>query len=134
MSYNIDLFETVKCELTIALDDLLEFSEQRDYITVKQKKGGMIKASGISEGFELEGTKGANDVITVEKINTWGEGSGHGMDVFKELLELTRGKLKAVLYWEGGNEVEKFVCIDGKVSITDVDIKAMLFPEEFTNE
>jgi len=118
MSYNINTWKTKKLEnFSIELDAFYEMDE----CEVVLGKGGYIKVTGPSEGFEVTG-KLVGDRVLVHSIESWGEGSGWAMEAMKVLLAHSTGTLLATLVWEGGDSIERLTVIDGVVTEVEADI------------
>ena len=123
MSYNIDNWKTKKIDNLIIPIKALYEHEREDFHPSKPELD--IKTGKVSidcfEG-EIKGTLN-NGLLTVEKIQIYGEGSGTIFgNVIKPALQQSKGELEAILVWERGDTIEKLIVIDGYVEETPIDL------------
>lgn len=121
MSYNINHWTTKELRgLRIPLKRL----EDVDYLEGPEldTKTGTLTYDRLSEGFELRGKQDGN-VLVVEYITSYGEGSGHTFDDLEEILSESTGYLRAVLVWEGGDSITRLVVDNGKVTNEDIELE-----------
>jgi hypothetical protein len=62
--------------------------------------------------------------MVVESITNYGDGSGiFHFDYFKkEWLPESKGKLEAVLIWEGGDSITRLTAVDGVVEEKEIEL------------
>lgn len=114
MSYNITRWKTKTLEdLTISLIDLCGCFE----VGIED---GKVRASGQTEG-EVSGRMIDDRTVQIQSISSRGVWSGNAHGEFKEMLSHTKGKLVAILVWEGGDTITKLVVEDGVVNEENVD-------------
>lgn len=111
MSINIDCFRVDE------LKDLslpLEAIRNMPYVDIHMGKDGALKIDGTCEVFLIEGKQDASDLETVlvDKLAWGGEGSGQSWDDFREMMNHSRGTLKALVIWQGC-EVQRYSSVDG---------------------
>lgn len=117
MSNNITSWKTKRI---INFSIPLEAVQELPYAEIELLQNNKVSISGISEGFELEGTL-HNGEILVSKISHYGEGSGHTWDDLLQALEQSKGSLVAVQIWEGG-DITRLTVKDGLVDEEDIDL------------
>jgi len=122
MSYNCDLFKVKKLEnLRIPVASLFKHprkdwhpnKEVNEDDTVTFRIMDMVEVTGIIE----------NDILIVEEICCYGNGSGSAMEyVFEPAFEDSIGELIVSCVWEGGDSINQLIVKDGKVEWKDIDI------------
>ena len=112
MSYNISKWKTKEIK-----DLFVPMAAVHDlpYTEVLLEKDGTIRAEGLNEGFELVGRVIGTE-IEIKRISTYGEGSGHTWDEFKNFLCSGRGSLVAIQIWEHGDSITRLIVKDGFVT------------------
>jgi len=126
MSYNIDTWKTKKIDnLTMPLSALYEISEDlgrrgwRPDRPQIMEDGSVVISLGESE---IKGRL-ANGILSVSEIDISGEGSGIYLEgILKPALKRSKGKLTAVLVWEGGDSVNRMTVEDGEVTEEEIDL------------
>jgi len=113
MSYNIDHIEYLSGKLTIS-----------------RKVTGKLKrkyAREMAEGNfldEIDEDADGPDDAPIEKLWWYGEGSDHSYDLFKTLLQSTKGTAVILLVWEGGDSQTALAIADGVV--TEKKVKTVI--------
>ncbi len=120
MSYNIDTWKTKVLE-NFRIPMLVLHTDK--YTKIILNKNGTLTAHGYSECFEMVGTEDNGDFV-VTNITSYGDGSGtFHEDFFKnKWLPQSKGKLEAVLIWEGGDSITRIKSDDGVVEETEIDL------------
>ena len=118
MSTNIDNWKTKKLEDFKIPMWVFKGPECR--IKLMPEKDNSVLIS-IMEG-TIEGKMLSIELMRVDKINYFGEGSGSNFgNILLPALEKSTGVLEATLIWEGG-EIEKLFVNNGKVKRENLDI------------
>jgi hypothetical protein len=74
-------------------------------------------------GTEITGTIDNDDVLSVESIECYGEGSGTVMEfIIEPALKDSTGKLDVVMVWEGGDSIQRMVCSNGKIKWEEIEL------------
>ena len=120
MSYNITTWKTKEINNLLIPFEVIEklpYTDiEIDWADKDNKSEGLIvKADGLSEGFELVGKTLAKDMVEVIKLYNSGDSSGSTWDDFIKMLEKSSGKLVALQIWEGGDTITKLTVNDGEV-------------------
>jgi hypothetical protein len=117
MSYNIDTWRTKTLEdLVIPMDAI----KALPYVEISNNEDE-VHIGGTTDCFEMVGLWD-NGMLSVEKIEYSGEGSGHCWDAFKNMLSKSTGNLVAAQVWEGGDSITRLTVKDGVVSEENVEI------------
>lgn len=129
MSYNISTWTTKKiANLKIPAQYLLipgvtvsvqDISREVGYAVGRNVR---INASGLCEGFEIQGDLGEDYIVTVSSISHFGEGSGNTIDIFCEILSHSTGELTAILVWERGDSISRLIADDGVVVNPEIEL------------
>lgn len=123
MSYNITAFRVKKQNLTFAIADLLEACNHLQYARLVLFNGGVWQLdANLSEGYILQGRRDDMNVLSVTEITTYSDGSGNSWDDFLDILRRSKGRLEALVVWEGGDSISTLTVDDGVVSQGDVDL------------
>jgi hypothetical protein len=120
MSYNISTWKTKELKnFRILAKDIQDLE---DYTRINFQTNIIhIYGAEFSEKFELEG-KLVDGWIEISQIHHSGEGSGHGFDELKILLQQTQGSLVATLIWEGGDYISRLTVVDGEISEEGIEL------------
>ena len=122
MSYNINTFKIKKLEnLEIPLSAFFEH-DRSDWHPEKEydEDGKLTLSCGCEQ--EIIGTV-ENDVLKVESMDMYGEGSGTFIHwILEPALKKSKGIFEASCVWEGGDSINKLIVNDGEVKWEDIEI------------
>lgn len=111
MSYNVTAFNVREmANFRISLSDLKEFDEV-DFSYYDDD----VMIDGPVEMFEVRGKLDSNSTTHIHYIYYGGSFSGAWWDHFQDFLALTKGTMKAIVVWEGGDSITTISVIDGKI-------------------
>lgn len=123
MSYNIDSIEVLKTTASINFADL-----RRVVASLSDKE--WLPEINFIEDLKEDDPYSTSTTAKLTELSWRGEGSGHSWhEVFlPKIAPLIRGRIEAVVIWEGGDSVSGIIVDDGKV--TDCDVEYRLVPKD----
>ncbi len=139
MPYNISTWKTKELkDLVIPIAALTQFNAdmtQRGWrelpirlhsslaLTIRPVESGEIVGTGVFFDEPIsKKTYGLKELI-VSKICLCGEGSGtYYEEMLLPALKQSKGKLHAILIWEGGDSITKLLVEDGQVTETSIEL------------
>jgi hypothetical protein len=119
VSYNIDSWQVLE------MADLRMPLSAWDEGNIDWNRHNRVKVA-LGEADGLIGVADENDIISVTKIEIYGECSGTDFDELRGALEDSTGKLDVLIIWEGGDSISRLTVLDGKVSHEDIDLVELL--------
>lgn len=122
MSYNVDTWKTKELvNLRIPVVHLFEHPRKDWHPKLVDNNDGTVTFS-ISDQVLISG-KMDNDTLVVSEIKASGECSGIALHwIIEPALRHSTGKLVANRVWEGGDYIDKLVCVNGDVSWVPIEI------------
>lgn len=106
MSYNVSGVETLVCEATIAAGDVIRLRDWCGYLPEDCFLHD-IKREAASLG-------GGDSRIAIKEFAWTGECSGNSWDFLRDTVaQCIRGRIEAIVTWEGGDSVSGLRIVDG---------------------
>lgn len=126
MSYNITHWETKQIGGLVIPIRRLTVSRGHGCILSVQRRPGDVLVITPTEGGEIRGGRcklDKEDALAVGAIRLRGEGSGtYYHEMLLPALKKSKGKLEAVLVWEGGEYINRLLVEDGQVAEEKVEL------------
>lgn len=123
MGYNITNFKIKKTSLEVSVKDIYALEKSLEWLDMEPLQYNPLTGEATIEmgcGQTIEGVL-EGDLLKIKDMYMSGDGSGHIYnDVLIPLLKKSKGKLQALVTWEGGDTINKLVSVEGKV--TEIDI------------
>lgn len=124
MSYNVSNFSVKEISLKFPPNflDLIRLEGDWDYFKIELGLDKKWSCNEGGEGLVMNGVIDDDGWYIVEELECYGEGSGNDYSLLEAILKNSKGTLKAITTWEGGDSINKLIVEDGEITDTDLDI------------